>query len=327
MGSIPALIHPTVLERQTDSIIMPKRDRKRAPADGATAESTAPSPEQEYYDRLIYQCRKDLSKQLKICKSFECQKLIRKVKATDEQNQSDAMQQAYENLKQLPLEPVLDECCRRLGILQLNPSGYEPPQTSDAQHDKWTEKLLQHKRMHQSIEKWSAQATEFRKWCLKLQERAEQGEHDSKRKKTDKSSEPKKESDQGDVSSSLFVQLGSTTGGQPEASFSQATVKKNRPGQRARKAKAAAIQAKEKGMPAPEKSLNWREAKPHAATQAETNGPAKFERYDNQRSGAIASQQHQEKPAKEEKLHPSWEAQKSKKDGIVAFQGKKITFD
>ena len=304
---------------------MPKRDRKRAHADGTPAEpTTSSSLEQEYYDRLIYQCRKDLSKQLKICKSFECQKLIRKVKATEDQqqHQADSMQHVYETVKQLPLEPVLDECCRRLGILQLNPGGYKPPQASDARHDKWTEKLLQHKRMHESIEKWSAQATEFRKWCLKFQERVEQGEHEAKRKRTDKT-EPKKESDQGDVSSSLFVQLGSSS--QPEAAFAQQAVKKNRPGQRARKAKAAAIQAKEKGMPAPEKSLNWREAKPFVATPADSNGPAKFER-DSHHSRASVPQQ-QEKRVKDEKLHPSWEAQKSKKDGIVAFEGKKITFD
>ena len=34
---------------------------------------------QSYYDRLVHQCQKDLHKQAKIAKTFECQKLIRKI--------------------------------------------------------------------------------------------------------------------------------------------------------------------------------------------------------------------------------------------------------
>ncbi|GKY97047.1 hypothetical protein MPSEU_000663300 [Mayamaea pseudoterrestris] len=319
---------------------MPNEKRKRLRNEETTA-SARPSPEQDYYDRLIHQCRKDLSKQLKVCKSFECQKLIRKIKATEEKQSVEKMQQTYETLKQMSIEPVLDKCLRRIGVSQLNPNGYEPPkhESNDASNDKWVEKLLEHKRMQQSMESWSEQATDFRKWCLKRLERQdedERGEHNVKRKKLSKNDkteilQQRERSDQGNVSSSMFVQLGAVDSDEPDGPAVPA-VKKNRQGQRARKAKAAAIAAKEKGLPAPEKSLNWRETKPrvdahdshsHAPLNSGSDGRDKaFNRNDKpQHRGSINQK------VSDEKLHPSWAAQKSKKEGIVTFQGTKVTFD
>jgi hypothetical protein len=105
-----------------------------------------PSKEEEqkaYYDRLVYQCRKDLNKQAKVCKTFECRKLIRKGKTDD-----------LAPLKEQSLEPVIEEGLRRLGLIQT-------PMSTDA----WVESILQQKRMLDAIEKWSDSVTEYNKFC------------------------------------------------------------------------------------------------------------------------------------------------------------------
>jgi hypothetical protein len=304
---------------------MPKPTSHKRLRDGA---NDAPSAEQAYYNRLMHQCRKDLSKQLKVCKSFECQKLIRKIKLISQEKESSAtekMQTTYESLKAMSIEPILYESLRRLGVLQLNPNKLEIEKIHEVCDSKWTEKLLEHKRMQQALEQWSDQVTEFRKWCLRRLDREEEGYLD---KNTTKGGKPVKanvtQDDMGDVASSLFVQLGDTNklGGVPE--------KKNRPGQRARKAKAAAIEAKQKGLPAPEKSLNWREAKPFVRPGMDSHDARSSEHssYLKDRHHATSNQPHPApQKAEDETLHPSWQAQKAKKEGIVTFQGKKITFD
>lgn len=269
----------------------------------------ATQAEQVYYDRLIHQCRKDLSKQIKVCKSFECQKLIRKIKSDD----SVSLQQKYETLKQLEIEPIVYECCRRLGILQLNPSG-EKIEKMDVPDMLLTEKLLKHKRLQESLESWGDQITQFRQWCLKREDRLEVGNSTDKQSKSKETTE--NELDRVDASSSLFVHLGGKTDN---------NAKKNRPGQRARKAKAAAIQAKQKGLPRPEKSLNWRNPKPKAF-DGESNEVTLSDTTRNHVPENREPHQEVKLPAGEG-LHPSWQAQKAKKEGIVAFQGKKITFD
>ena len=97
--------------------------------------------------------------------------------------------------------------------------------------------------------------------------------------------------------------------------------RKNRKGQRARKAKALAIQARTEGRTW-DKSMNWRPKKENK-DEGETN--------ENIIKEPIKASDVAEtgKDWKEDgTAHPSWlAAQKKKKEGIVAFAGKKITFD
>jgi len=105
--------------------------------------------------------------------------------------------------------------------------------------------------------------------------------------------------------------------------------KKNRQGQRARKIKAMAIEARKAGR-VWDPSINWREkkSKPKENEQNHKNESASgLDKFKEIKAAEVASMG---KSWKEEgKAHPSWaarEAQKAK-SGIAAFAGKKITFD
>mmetsp|Transcript_31066 Transcript_31066/g.72948 ORF Transcript_31066/g.72948 Transcript_31066/m.72948 type:complete len:487 (-) Transcript_31066:60-1520(-) len=160
---------------------------------------------------------------------------------------------------------------------------------------------------------------------------------------------------------SIFLQLGNTgdeeqegrmddnLAGEEEDGFALAAAaltrrKKNRPGQRARKAKAVAKEQQEQhggkrqyhhpgSSNNTEDSLNWRGRK----NQKNSNKFHKQETGDGRppRSQAPTTPS-ANKPAHStnntsndgaESLHPSWAARKAQSDGIVQFQGKKITFD
>uniref|UniRef100_A0A6V2HBK2 Bud22 domain-containing protein n=1 Tax=Ditylum brightwellii TaxID=49249 RepID=A0A6V2HBK2_9STRA len=115
----------------------------------------------------------------------------------------------------------------------------------------------------------------------------------------------------------------------------QMNLKKNRPGQRARKAKAMAIQAKKEGRTW-DSSVNWREKKKTKPEDENENGGNKQQT--TTASGLKADTKIEAKDIagmgkswKEEgKAHPSWAARQTQKAksgvGIVEFTGKKITF-
>ena len=124
--------------------------------------------------------------------------------------------------------------------------------------------------------------------------------------------------------------------------------KKNRKGQRARRAKALAVQAKKDGRTY--ESTNWRKKK---TTDAENDNeehsqhqrqPQKYQQKrevgrtqeKRRRHGDEHQSQNlnkQDEPKKRQETsdaaqhHPSWAAKQAQSTGIVAFQGKKITFD
>lgn len=378
--------------------------------------------QQKYYDRLAYQCRKELHKQAKQTKTFITQKLIRKLKDSATPSSATSLKQQQQKMQQVKdyaLEPVLEECFRRLGLRQLDPqlqqksvskedeeelkqdSSHQPAASGDNDDDInkqqyetnqlkaeksnlphmdkdddddeseqqnsiaigsdgskmklqeaenavskensvdtiWIlERILQHKRMVTALEHWNDQVTEYRRWCLQQQERAEglvttiarpKKDRKKKRIKTDTAYE---QDALVAADHSVFVTLGgddnphATTVASASAdnyygpaSDGTLPVKRNRKGQRARHAKAQAIEARKSGrVLRPEESLNWRRP---------SNRHESSLRQDHQQQHQHASRTNQP-PAEDPKgLHPSWQARKEKKDGIVAFQGKKITFD
>ena len=107
-----------------------KTNKKRSRAGGADdSEQQQQQQQQAYYDRLMHQCRKDLHKHCKMTRNFEIQKLVRTLKkeASSSSSSSHAPSKKQEiKLQQLKEfsahEAVVQECFRRLGVLQLDPS-------------------------------------------------------------------------------------------------------------------------------------------------------------------------------------------------------------
>jgi BUD22 len=354
-------------------------------------EESSSTDRQAYYDRLRHQCHKDIHKHAKATKTFETQKLIRRIKKLqrDEKNAVAKYELKLQQLKAYSLEPVVTEAIRRLGLLQLDPkshqhlstvSGDATDQSSDRERAKTSDlvveadpsikgdaegetatsncttddngigawilaRILQHKSTCAAMEHWNEQITEYRRWCLRQQERIDgilDLERSSKKTKTKKSNPAI--SDPLATGACLFVTLGSSSseprsGEEGAASSSdplgyygpggEAATKKNRQGQRGRRAKAAALVAKQQGRTLPE-SLNWRQSKRERAAD---DAPERLEQSRIRQKGKPEQHAESHDPSStsspsvlSESLHPSWQARKEQKAGIVAFQGTKITF-
>lgn len=116
--------------------------------------------------------------------------------------------------------------------------------------------------------------------------------------------------------------------------------KKNRPGQRQRKAKAAAIEAKKAGRTW-DASNNWREKKKGVRRDDSRSNDGRRGNEAGRDNRRHSDNAESAKPRKAEEIaemgkswkeegnaHPSWAAAAAQKSqGIQAFQGKKITFD
>lgn len=320
--------------------------------------------QENYYNRLVHSAEKDLKKQAKIVRNFECQKLIRKLKEqkAGKGAQLPSANHKLEELKNLELEKVVQESFRRLGIRHLDPkvavntlkdgkdSNVEQSnekndtiKVSLSENEKGlVERIMKHKKMQSAMEKWNDQVTEYRRWCLQQQERESGFSHSNlpgykeKKRKRSKAKDDKEAIH--DREKSLFLRLGkedddsavkndnNTHEAMPHygpGSFVEGK-KKNRKGQRARKAKAIAIEEKIAGRAhRAANSVNWRrtkqqhlecEEKPHQPnTKRGQNPPAEPFSETKTATGS-------------EKLHPSWVAAKKGSSGIVQFQGTKITF-
>jgi hypothetical protein len=325
----------------------PRRNKKR------TLTSETEEQQQSYCKRLLHQCRKDLNKHAKAAKSLECQKLIRKTKTTQAKRTSAAAEQQdqkddqkLKEWRELSLELVLHECFRRLGVLDLleleshmddgkAKAAFKRRDEAKAEesnekinttsvHSRSIDRVLQHNRMREAIEKWSGQIVEYRNWCSRNTvatgddsdssgsvDDDDRKAKDQRRKrqkpnlptsKSTKSAQKKDNNDEFD----LFTTLDG-------AKDTPQQGKKNRAGQKARRAKAQAIQANREGRStAFEKSSNWR-----VSDASKKSAP---------RHGDLKRQQPPPPPKVEEVLHPSWQARKAHKPIIVTFTGKKTTF-
>ena len=317
----------------------------------------------ERYEKLLHQAKKHLLKHAKQCRTFVAQKQIRKLKQSSSTNKND---NHLKLIKEMPLENVVYQALRQLGLLHANPDPDAdfnfPPQTCNSQEsEKLGNIILTHKRFQQTLEEWHVKVTEYRRWTLHLDERQQQKERGGGgmtvvRKKGTNS----KQQQQQQQPTSLFCSLNDDDNGETSGEISMSpygpgaymedevmVVKKNRKGQRARRAKAMAIQAKKEGKAY--QSLNWR-------SNEEKTKKRKLEqedRHQNQKSDEQSSENHpswsakREQPSgivefkgtkitfgedndtpavQKEEQHPSWAAKQSQKTGIVAFKGTKITF-
>jgi hypothetical protein len=279
-------------------------------------------------------------KHAKQTKTFLVQKQIRKLKDKVVSINNKVQEEQLELLKDLPLDLVVQQAIRQLGLYHANPNyGIDVdadadvvvPKTTADDNDLYSSivsTILQHKRMQSALEEWNAKVTEHRRWRLSINDKKEYGGGKrefggAKRPKAPKSVQA------ATTTTSMFCNLNgdeeednnnnnelvmSPYG--PGAHLPDEPVRKNRKGQRARRAKAQALQAKKEGRRRDYKSLNWR-----AEKKDDERKPSS--KRSNHSTTSAAPQKKEEAP---EPQHPSWAAKQQQKTGIVAFQGTKITF-
>ena len=253
------------------------------------------------------------------------------------------------------------------------PSVIPNPLAPDDPQKPLVDAVLAHKRFSKSLEEWNEKVTEYRRWCMKIEQRNKPNPFGmvddfvvSKRSKKNKNKKQKEGSasniDGGlqatiENDTSLFCTLGGASPDDgngpdefnrysqygPASDFGDAPKRKNRKGQRQRRAKALAIEAKKQGRSHEYyQSANWREPKPkedsnensndkvHRKSRGrgrETNRNQRLKQeYQNENHDNSSSQLSKQSQEQQEKQHPSWAAKQAQSTGIVAFKGTKITF-
>lgn len=230
------------------------------------------------------------------------------------------------------------------------------------QKGQWViENILSNQRLVKLMEEWSEETRKYRTWFVQGRERLEQPTQPSQKKSKKKGSKQKNRSSDRESSihqqqeqeylthgQSVFVQLGDAPpidddgGVNPEEDHGdieddanmlnpyyvpdELKKKKNRPGQRARKAKAQALEAKKAGRknrPVDE-SLNWRSKKSaESGAQDSKHNRKSSPSFKHQKATPVEDSS----SGLQEELHPSWAARKTQSSAIAKFQGTKITFD
>jgi len=376
------------------------------------------------YNKLHHACTKHFHREAKVVKSFECQKIVRSIKAlkdtlsngdgdgeattatSKQKKRLETLQQKLDRTKKMELDILVQIGLKRLGVLSLDPklvaNDTNDSISDDNRHTKATsqsedpfyqallESMFRHKRLSNALDQLNEKVTDYRQWTVR---RAQGGNNNSygddqlggkkgkkKKKKQQQSSDPgndtlvvaggfnsrKRGLNLGGHEGASGLFIGSLSGMAAEdyddddeegvgdeygAEYEYPTVekKKNRPGQRARRAKAMAIEAKNAGKTW-DLSINWREKKDDTdGDQIRSTGVSRGgERRDNSNSrerqntrnksnadNKPKEAKHQDiatmgKAWKEEgNAHPSWAAKAAaqKSQGIAEFKGKKITFD
>ena len=123
----------------------------------------------ERYNKLVHMATRAIHKEVKMVKSFECQKIVRKLK------QWRWTEQRLAHAKGFSLKIVERVCLQRLGIPNLNPRPQEETAeetTMNKEDEELVERMLQHKRMVSTMETWNGKVTEYRRWYFRRQERA-----------------------------------------------------------------------------------------------------------------------------------------------------------
>jgi len=324
----------------------------------------------ERYAKLMHQSQKQLTKQVKQVRSFLLQRKIRKMKSMgggEEEADNGRSRRDYSDslqpLKNLPLDLVVQQAMRQLGLIHANPDpnveiAVAPRMDQSSLTHRLVSKILDHKRFQTSLEEWNEKVAEFRRFCLRLDEKNDpffdgidtpilRKKLKTRLKHATTTSLLPPVSPRQQLPTSFFC---SSLNESEQESTKESTVmsaygpastfeysgddlartKKNRAGQRARKAKALAIQAKKEGKKQEYfQSLNWREEKtPERKRKRITDGSDKKKksRKDSESRSTLTSLS-TDSAVDLFKNHPSWAAKQQQKSMIVSFQGKKITFD
>jgi hypothetical protein len=278
-------------------------------------------------------------------------------KSGDEKGQRKlhALDEKLKATKEFDIDCIVQVALRRLGLNNEsdNETGNEDKQSvSDIFTKETIETMLKHKRLSTAMNSVSEKVSEYNAWLSRREDwlASKKGKINNLNEKEDSKKRGKKRGRHVDVAghdgdTGMFIESLSGTavprqdepglsgyegyGEYEEEYHEQMPKKKNRMGQRQRKAKAMAMESKKAGrLLDSDSSTNWREKK-----QKSMDEPMKEESasgLDKSKTFKAAEVASMGKTWKEEgKAHPSWaarEAQKAK-SGIVAFAGKKITFD
>eukprot|EP00980_Cylindrotheca_fusiformis_P010991 scaffold2526_cov131-Cylindrotheca_fusiformis.AAC.7 len=293
----------------------------------------------ERFNRLLYQATKELTREAKRCRTFLLQKSIRKMKKRSDSDSHEVLQ----SVKHVPLEEVVQQGIRQLGLLHANPdpeADYRQPKRLHPELKDQVESILTHRRFQAILEEWHRKVTDYRRWAMQLDEWSEYRTQPAKGSRSKKKSNPQTQLRR----KSLFFGLdtnsedGESPYG-PGAFMEEVPVeRKNRKGQRARRAKAIAIQAKNEGRKY--ESLNWRKSEEKNKKQEQDKtqpNHSEHPRWAANREGqgdiltfrgSKTNFGHRKENAKQpvEEQHPSWVAKQGQKSGIVEFKGTKITF-
>jgi len=319
---------------------MTKQKRKRS---NSSIQEQHEEEVQKKYSRLVTIATKQLRKECKIVKSFECQKIVRKIKSINENDNDNKVIKLQERLKltkEFNLDSVVDVCLIRLGLIlkqeqqqqedeATNNDGTSTATTTTitTEHEALMESMLRHKRLTSILQSITEQQYEYNQW---LHQREEWLLNRSKKSKQSNSSTNNTTSNV--ESHSLFINSLASVGQVNEEEddedddFNNESIikkKKNRMGQRARKAKALAMEAKKAGK-SWDNSINWRTKKEETTKQTKVT---KITASGLDSTKTISDITQMGSKWKENGMaHPSWAA-KEKSCGIVKFTGKKIVFD
>lgn len=267
----------------------------------------------ERFDKLLYQAKKQLAKQAKLCRTFLLQRHIRKMK-----KQTIAAPCELQSVKELPLEHIVEQGLRQLGLLHANPdpkATFRQPEPLDPSLKTRVDAVLAHARFRSVLEEWHRKVTDYRRWAMHLDERSEVGIQTKNCPKVSDSTRQHMKHQPTSLFCSLDGDGGTNESPYGPGAFMEAVpTKKNRKGQRARRAKAMAIEAKNEGKKY--ESLNWRSTEEKSKKRKEEERPSRSS--GNYKEGSTNL------PTEEQ--HPSWVAKQGQKSGIVAFKGTKITF-
>jgi len=341
--------------------------------------------------KLIHAAKKEFHKQGKVVKSFECQNVIKKMKALKDKDEDSSvnrnehhqmnngpsdsriirLEAKLTSIKAFHLDTLVHECLRRVGLVHnsnlttkqrkdnpLPEPIFNNHSISDV-HDEFQSKLMEdmlgHKRLREAMERWNQKHSDFR---ARLSQQSRKGKspdtmdphycndkiHPGTRKRHDAQNIGKQKTSQPHelIFSNLFVdslsgQLSHTSEDIKEKDVEDddplaPAKKKNRMGQKQRKAKAMAINAKKSGKTW-SKSVNWRLKKTEASSFSSTIPTEEKKSSSGLKKGAaiqVGDVVNMGTSWKEEgKAHPSWAAREAlkAKTSIVEFKGTKITFE
>ena len=327
------------------------------------------------YSSLLYMSSKTLRKEAKIVKSFECQKIVRKIKEV-KSSDDDAdvivklknLEEQLKNTTALDLELVVQSCISRCGLAKKDTDDDDDDDDDDNNHDtknrngdnndafttKLMNDIIKHKRIVAVMQNIRVKVSEYNTWLAKEEEWLS-GKKQNEKKRSDRSSQSLKrnrhdyEAVEGDVfigslaNETELPDYGNTDeeevgdhneGDEGYGDFENYNdiqlAKKNRMGQRQRKARAKAIEAANKGnILGKDQSLNWRPKKQKRDDSQKNKVKVESASgLDKSKTIQVADVANMGKNWKDEgKAHPSWAAREAQKSGIVEFKGKKITFD
>ena len=289
------------------------------------------------------------------------------------------------NLAPPPSEDVEDQPTgddavidRKSSIGEESGSKEELSEEDEAMLSQLTEDMLKHKRLVDVVEKLNDRITDHRRWVMRREDHlfgsGFPGQDDAiptgggKKRKGNKKGSGKADNDaRADHAGPAALFIGSLSGagmddgddedregygdyygpGGHEDEYGLPIKKKNRPGQRQRKAKAMAIEAKKAGKTW-DSSSNWRETKKSKDDDGSKRRGNKANSGDggsqwagNEQKISASGLKTGDKVVASDvatmgkdwkeagKAHPSWAAQQAQKakSGIQQFAGKKITFD